>query len=201
MSARRVVGLIGWPLLWLAIGLAAGAAVRVGVSQALGGDGAGGLPAGYDPEIDPAVFAWMGVVAAGPVSSVVAGLVGIGVGGLVWTLGLILSTRRLFPAGFRGVPVALAAGVAVVVSFVGLLVLGAGAGGSAGVGAGGSADAGVEARGAPILAILMAAFLLGGLVFVLWGARLDRLGVPVDAADDAADDDGADALADWIGGR
>jgi hypothetical protein len=201
MSARRVVGLIGWPLLWLAIGLAAGAAVRMGVSQALGGDGAGGLPAGYDPEIDPVVFAWMGVVAAGPVSSVVAGLVGIGVGGLVWTLGLILSTRRLFPAGFRGVPVALAAGVAVVVSFVGLLVLGAGAGGSAGVGAGGSAGAGVEARGAPILAILMAAFLLGGLVFVLWGARLDRLGVPVDAADDAADDDGADALADWIGGR
>jgi hypothetical protein len=195
MSARRVVGLIGWPLLWLAIGLAAGAAVRIGVSQALGADASARLPAGYDPEVDPAVFAWMGVVAAGPVSSVVAGLVGIGVGGLVWTLGLILSTRRLFPAGFRGVPVALAAGVAVVVSFVGLLVLGAGVGGSAGAGA-------EEAPGAPILAVLMAAFVLGGLVFVLWGARVERLGVPDDGVPDGVpDDDGADALADWIGGR
>jgi hypothetical protein len=199
MAARRVVGLIGWPLLWLAVGLAAGAAVRVGVSQALGGDGAGGLPAGYDPELDPALFAWMGVMAAGPVSSVVAGLVGIGVGGLVWTLGLILSTRRLFPAGYRGVPVALAAGVAVVVSVVGLLVLGAGAGAGAGAGVGAGASRGSAggAPGAAVLAILLAAFVLGGLVFVLWGARVDRLGVP---DDDAADDDGADALADWIGG-
>ena len=189
MGARRVVGLIGWPLLWLAIGLAAGAAVRLGVSQALGADAAGGLPAGYDPEIDPAVFAWMGVAAADPVSSVVAGLVGIGVGGLVWTLGLILSTRRLFPAGYRGVPVALAAGVAVVASFVGLLVLGAGAG----VGAGGAPDA-------AILAVLVAAFVLGGYVFVLWGARVDRLDVH-DGGELDPDADGADALADWIGER
>ena len=120
MDWRRVVGLIAWPLLWLVVAAALGWAVGELVESQvdLGALSPQEMYASDEFEADPfGVSLLFYPVVIDPLDVMLAWLVGVALGGLIWVVGLNWTANRLLPDGKRAAPLVLA----VLVAFLGSL--------------------------------------------------------------------------------
>ena len=205
MDLRRVVGLIAWPLLWLVVAAALGWAVGglVESQEDLGAPAPQETyasepytpepgevnPDGFGSTIFALPFALFPVV-TDPIDVMLAWLVGVALGGLIWVVGLNWTANRLLPDGKRAAPVVLAMLVAFLGSLAGLSVL---------------ASAGHEERSlAAVLGVLAVAFGIALLVLPVWAllpqVRRAQAGTDAAVLDGAAAVDGAAASAGLSGG-
>lgn len=185
MPGRRVVGLIAWPLLSLVVAVLLGWALGAAVDAWLQPDDL----REPGPEILPLVAAFPIIIGLGALIQSLGWLVGVAVGGLTWTIGLIWGAHRLLPERRRGVPVVLAVVLAVAGSAIGIVALGA-------------PDGGIPPLGA-IRALVLGVFVVAGLVFPVWAVLADDVPADDGPADDVPADappDGTRRLAEWMSG-
>ena len=178
MPGRRVVGLIAWPLVSLVVAALLGWALGVGVDAWVQADSV------REPGPETLLFVadFPIIIGLGALIQSLGWLVGAVVGGLTWTIGLIWGAHRLLPERRRGVPVALAVVLAVAGSAIGIVALGA-------------PDGGLPPLGA-IRALVLGAFVVGGLVFPVWAVLAPVSRLDVADADDVAPGGAADLAAD-----